>query len=91
MFADKESPICPHCSKPMQRMRVPPLTTWSASFMWVCFNDECPYFVEGWSWMAEKYNVFASYRYRIDPVNNQGGPFPVWSPDAMKDHIMEED
>jgi hypothetical protein len=41
--------------------------------------------------MAEKYNVFASYRYRIDPINNQGGPFPVWSPDAMKDHIMEED
>jgi len=91
MCADKDAPVCPHCHKTMKRMRVPPLTTWSATFFWVCFNDECPYFVGGWSWMAETYNVFASYRYKIDPTNNQAGPFPVWSQDAMKDQIIEED
>jgi hypothetical protein len=91
MGTDKPAPLCVHCHKPMKRMRVPSLTTWDAPFLWVCFNDECPYFVEGWGWMAEKYNVFASYRYKIDPRTNEAGPFPVWSQDAMKDQIIEED
>jgi ssDNA-binding Zn-finger/Zn-ribbon topoisomerase 1 len=82
--------ICPHCGVKMKKWRTPFGSTWSAEYHYVCFNDDCPYFVRGWKWMMEKYNVVSSYRHRYDPETGESGPVPVWSKSALKDDIIED-
>jgi hypothetical protein len=86
-----EKPRCPHCDQPMSRWRTPEFSSWEADWQWVCFNDDCPYYVGGWQWMAQNYNVTASYRHRYDPVTGEKGPLPVWSPTAMRRDILSDE
>lgn len=81
--------ICPHCNEKMVKMVMPPQAGYDSPFMYVCFNDECPYFIRGWKWMKEKYNVNSSYRHRLDPKSGKESPLPVWSVEAMKNRIIE--
>ena len=88
----KDTLQCPHCGKALKKWKVPDnpfCCTWDSDFMYICFNDECPYYVHGWDWMRNKFNQNISYRYRFNPSNNESGPLPVWSVDALKNFIME--
>ena len=75
MQEDKK--ICPYCQQKMKKWKTPPLSTWSAEFFYVCFNDACPYYVAGWKHMTQTHDVCCSYRHRYDP-------------EAAKDGIIEE-
>jgi hypothetical protein len=73
----------------MKKWKTPPLSTWSAEFFYVCFNDQCSYYVKGWDHMQRSTEVGCSYRHRYDPETGTCGPLPVWSPDAGKSEILE--
>ncbi len=82
---------CPHCGERLEAFSLPDGTGWDDRLQWACFNDECPYFKEGWDWMWEHYRAKASYRYRV--VNAETGkcsPLAVWSPNAIRDRIIED-
>lgn len=81
---------CPHCGDKLKKWATPEMTNWESEYHLVCFNDECPYFIRGWQWMRQKYEANASYRFRYDPANKSTGPLPVWSKDALKNGIIEE-
>lgn len=85
------SPECKHCGRKMDKWAVPTASTWVSEFNYVCFNDECPYFVKGWDWMWEKYNARASYRYCIEPASGHARPLPVWSNDALRSDIISDE
>ena len=81
---------CPHCGGRLVRWANPELGSWDGEYQLVCFNDHCPYFIRGWAWMTERFNVNASYRFRLDPVTGEAGPLPVWSKTALRDQIVTE-
>ena len=87
----EESPQCPYCGAVMKRWKVPGDSTWEEEFHWVCFNDECEYYINGWEWMMNRYQQKASYRCRMSPVDMHPHPLPVWSPSAHKDYILDDD
>lgn len=88
-MTNKETPHCPHCGQEMKKWRVPIQSTWPNEFFYVCFNDECPYFVRGWEQMWEKQQTKASYRCKMDPATGKCDPIPVWSYDALKSDIID--
>jgi len=75
----------------MNKWAIPEGSTWAVAFNYVCFNDECPYFIRGWKWMEEKYMAKASYRHCIEPVKGKSRPLPVWSHTALKSDIIYDD
>jgi len=89
-MSEQEKPKCRHCGVEMKKWRTPADSTWGADFQWVCFNDQCPYFVRGWDHIFKTQNVKASYRYRTNPLTGASGPLPCWSYDAHRDQIIED-
>jgi hypothetical protein len=84
------TPRCPHCSTPLSRFSLPEAGGWTDTYHLACFNDDCPYFRDGWAWMLERYGVKSSLRYRID-LQGRESPLPVWSAEAIRDRILGAD
>lgn len=80
---------CPHCGKKMNNWVPPMEANWSLEPQFVCFNDDCPYYIKGWEWIKSQYNQRASYRYRYNPQTGDAGPLVVASPDARKGNIVD--
>jgi hypothetical protein len=84
-------PTCPHCKSRLKKWRVPEETSWEEEFFYVCFNDDCSYYREGWEWMKEQFNHHASYRFMLNPTTGGRSQIPVWSDSATREMIMEDD
>ena len=90
MSEQKKELRCPHCGELLLAFRVPDASTYEEDVHWACFNDDCPYYREGWQWMAEKYAARASYRYRVtDAAGVSASPLAVWSDTACRDLIIK--
>ncbi len=84
---------CPHCGEKMLKWEVPEnpfVFTWDNDFMYICFNDDCPYYIRGWDFMAREGNT-GSYRLMFNPEKNTCQPVPVLNPKALREGIMEEE
>lgn len=75
-MSENRSTECPHCGAPLTPLGIPEALFAYAHDL-ACFNDECPYYVRGWSWMERQYGVRGSYRYRIDGESGQASPMAV--------------
>jgi SAM-dependent methyltransferase len=83
---------CPHCGHKLSKWAVPddPFSTWCMEFLFICFNDECPYLVRGWRTMTEQGNGGWSYRYAYDPVDDSFMPMPIVSLHSLRDGIVSQ-
>ena len=91
MTNSEEKDKCPHCGLKMSRWVPPPDSNWGPVPQHVCFNNECPYYVQGWEWIRANYNHKASYRHRFNPSTGESGPLPVWSAEAMREGIIDSE
>jgi hypothetical protein len=88
----KQTLCCPHCDSRLLKWRVPdsPFNEWPSEFQYLCFNDDCAYFVQGWGAMAAQGN-FGSYRFMYDPPTGGCHPVAVLSDGALRDGIVVTD
>jgi hypothetical protein len=82
---------CPHCGVKMKKWETPGWTTWGGRMKYVCFNDECTYYVRGWEWMYKSQKAQCSYRHQMDPETGACGPLPVNTAEAGKEGIIPDD
>jgi len=90
--AIKQTLRCPHCGEKMLKWAVPdnPFeVTWDNEFMYICFNDACPYYVRGWDFMYREGNRGCSYRLMYNPEKDCCMPIPVPTPKALRESIVE--
>lgn len=83
---------CPYCDQKMKKWAVPenPFeATWPNEFLYICFNDACPYYVQGWEYMYKSTGRKASYRCMYNPEKDTCSPIPVPSPEALRESIID--
>jgi hypothetical protein len=81
---------CPHCETRLSKWRVPDEASWNDEFFFVCFNNDCSYYKDGWTWMEQQFKQKASYRYAVNPNTGASSPLPVWSDSATREMIVDE-
>ena len=91
----QEKPLCPHCGAVMTIWEVPPFDFadglgWGTPYLFICFNDECSLYVQGWQNMEENYAQCASYRCINYPGTEQFQCIPVFSPMGGTGQIVDE-
>jgi hypothetical protein len=91
----QEKPRCPHCGREMSIWEVPPFDFsdglgWGTPYLFVCFNDECPVYVQGWKNMEENYAQCASCRCINYPGTEQFQYIPVFSSMGGTGQIVDE-
>jgi SAM-dependent methyltransferase len=82
---------CPYCEVPLKKWTVPqtPFTEWDVEFLYVCFNDQCPFLIRGWDGMVRQGNLGFSHRMTYNPVRDTCGSLPVPSLKALREGIVE--
>jgi SAM-dependent methyltransferase len=82
---------CPHCNVPLLKWQLPqnPFTQWDMEFLFVCFNDTCPFLVRGWEVSYRQGNMGMSYRFAYNRDRDQCTSVPVPSLHALKEGIAE--
>ena len=85
-----EGHACPYCGSEMDPIRTPPESSWGGELHHICFNDDCSYFAKSWKALENQGIDKTGYRCRMDP-RGSCGPAPVWSEDALKDLIVNDE
>ena len=80
-----KTPACPHCGEEMNLWEVPPINYsdglgWGTPYLYLCFNNECPLFKQGWENIEENYGHHSSYRCLCYPGTENFECMPVFSP-----------
>lgn len=90
----KEEHHCPHCNTRLSCCTTPPIHVgdglgWGSEVFFVCLNDDCPLFVNGWKHIEEQYGKSSSYRYMQLPGEKKGMPMMVASRNAFTGCVLD--
>jgi len=95
MILTREKPSCPHCGKVMNLWEVPPVTVgdglgWGTPYLYICFNDQCSCYEQGWNHMKENYAQNASYRCMNYPGTETYEILPVFSSMGGRGQVIDD-
>ncbi len=62
---------------------------WGSEVLFICLNDTCSLFADGWEMIEEKYGHHASYRYMELPGSKESNIMMVASKDAYTGSIID--
>jgi hypothetical protein len=92
---EEKKPLCPHCGEEMKLWEVPPFSIgdglgWGTPYLYLCFNDNCQLYKQGWDHMKATYAHSASYRCMNYPGTEQFELIPVFSEQGARGQIVDE-
>ncbi|MCF6247139.1 MAG: zinc ribbon domain-containing protein [Desulfobacula sp.] len=84
-YIKMDKPHCPDCDQEMTLWEIPPINFsdglgWGTPYLFVCFNDECKSYKNGWKDLKDQMEVPASYRCYLEPGTTNFEYMPVFSP-----------
>ncbi|GBC61092.1 zinc ribbon domain-containing protein [Desulfonema ishimotonii] len=93
---EQEKPKCPHCGEEMSIWEVPPVSFsdglgWGAPYLFVCFNDDCSLYKEGWAEVEANFGHRASYRCMCYlGTEEKFECMPVFSPQGATGQVIDD-
>lgn len=94
-YLDEEK-SCPHCKEPLACCEAPPIHVgdglgWGSEVLFICLNDKCSLFLNGWEQIEKQYGHHSSYRYMELPDSKEGNVMMVGNSDAFKACIIDKE
>lgn len=91
-----EVKTCPHCNQVMSCCEAPPIHVgdglgWGSDVLFICLNDACSTFLNGWEKIEVQYGHHASYRYMELPGSSEGNYMMVANADAFKACVVDKE
>ncbi len=91
-----EKPKCPHCDTEMSIWEVPAISVgdglgWGEPFLFICFNDDCSLFKQGWDEIMENLGQKSSYRCMNYPGTDKFEILPVFSSFGGSAQLVTDD
>jgi hypothetical protein len=91
-----EVKVCPHCEQQLSCCEAPPIHIgdglgWGSDVLYICLNDSCSVFLNGWDKMEQQYGHHASYRYMELPDSKEKNYMMVGNSDAFKACVIDRD
>jgi hypothetical protein len=86
--------ICPYCKEKMACCEAPPIHIgdglgWGSEILFICLNNKCSLFVEGWKNIEERYGHHASYRHMELPGSKESNVMMVGNEDAFTGSVID--
>jgi hypothetical protein len=90
----EEKRCCPHCSGTLSLCHAPSVHVgdglgWGSEYLFICLNDTCPLFVNGWDYIANQYGHVGSYRHMELPNSKETYNMMVVGKDAFTGSIID--
>ena len=87
---------CPHCKQELSCCEAPPIHVgdglgWGSDILFICLNDGCSVFLNGWKTIEEQYGHHSSYRYMELPDSKEKNYMKVGNADAFKACVINKD
>lgn len=85
---------CPYCKAELTLCHAPPMHVgdglgWGSEFLFICLNDDCSMFVNGWKFIENQYGHSGSYRHMELPNSNESYSMMVGSSAAFTGSIVD--
>lgn len=92
----EEKHACPHCQAELTLCHAPPIHVgdglgWGSEYLFICLNDECRLFVNGWKNVENNYGHVGSYRHMKLPDGNESYNMMVAGKQAFTGSVVDPD
>jgi len=93
---NQKKPKCPYCGNTMSIWEVPQFSFedglgWGTPYLFVCFNNQCPMYEQGWATIRRNYGRHASYRCICYPGSNTYACMATFSPNGATGQIIADE
>jgi hypothetical protein len=92
----EEDRSCPHCNTELTLCHAPPVHVgdglgWGSEYLFICLNDECSLFANGWQHIENQYGHVGSYRHMEIPDSEEKYNMMVAGAGAFTGSIVDID